>query len=164
VSLTGGTPLRRGEGGGSRCEICDRYVPRYNENNPYLVAELETGWAVLADNQLYRGYTIFVSKTCVSELHDLGAELRSRFLDEMASVAEAVYRAFSPRKLNYELLGNSVSHLHWHIFPRYEDDPNPRWPVWNNPGFADPARTVELSADEVALLRNALRRAIRRPS
>jgi diadenosine tetraphosphate (Ap4A) HIT family hydrolase len=94
------------------CEICERYVPRYNENNPYFIAELDTGWAVLGDNQLYRGYTIFASKTCVPELHDLTPDARSRFLDEMSLVAEAVFRAFAPRKLNYELLGNSVSHLH----------------------------------------------------
>ena len=53
----------------------------------------------------------------------------------MAQVAEAVFRAFAPRKLNYELLGNSEAHLHWHLFPRYADDPNPLWPVWNNEAF-----------------------------
>jgi len=45
-------------------------------------------------------------------------------------LAEAVYKAFLPRKLNYELLGNSEAHLHWHIFPRYQNDPIPQWPVW----------------------------------
>jgi diadenosine tetraphosphate (Ap4A) HIT family hydrolase len=53
----------------------------------------------------------------------------------MALVAEAVYRSFAPRKLNYELLGNSAQHAHWHIFPRYESDPHPTWPVWNDEAF-----------------------------
>ncbi len=118
------------------CEICER-LPRMTAENPYLVAELETGYAVLADNQYIPGYAIFLSKTCVPELHDLPPPTRSRFLEEMATVAEAVFRAFAPRKLNYELLGNSVAHLHWHIFPRYDDDANPRWPVWNNQAFLD---------------------------
>jgi len=49
----------------------------------------------------------------------------------MSIVAEAVYQAFKPEKLNYELLGNSDDfHLHWHIFPRYNDDPRPEGPVW----------------------------------
>jgi diadenosine tetraphosphate (Ap4A) HIT family hydrolase len=47
----------------------------------------------------------------------------------MATVAEAVFNAFSPLKLNYELLGNLDSHMHWHIFPRYADDPDPKNPV-----------------------------------
>ena len=142
------------------CEICDRYVPNYNDRNPYFVAELDTGWAVLGDNQTYPGYTIFASKTCVPELHMLAPDVRTRFLDEMAIVAEAVFRAFSPRKLNYELLGNSVSHLHWHIFPRYEDDPNPQWPVWSNPAFIDAARKPAADRNTLAASRDALRRSL----
>jgi diadenosine tetraphosphate (Ap4A) HIT family hydrolase len=145
----------------ARCEICERYVPRYNDDNPYFIAELETGWAVLGDNQLYRGYTIFVSKTCVPELHELSPDVRSRFLDEMAVVAEAVFRAFSPRKLNYELLGNSVLHLHWHIFPRYADDQNPQWPVWSNPAFVDATEELVLDAAELSQLRDAVRRELK---
>jgi diadenosine tetraphosphate (Ap4A) HIT family hydrolase len=32
--------------------------------------------------------------------------------------------------MNYELLGNQVPHLHWHLFPRYADDPDRLKPVW----------------------------------
>jgi diadenosine tetraphosphate (Ap4A) HIT family hydrolase len=32
--------------------------------------------------------------------------------------------------MNYELLGNQVPHIHWHLIPRLADDPEPRWPVW----------------------------------
>ncbi|HEY8172481.1 MAG TPA: HIT family protein [Dehalococcoidia bacterium] len=139
------------------CEICQR-IERFTPDNPYLIAELETGYAVLADNQYIRGYTIFLSKTCVPELHELPGETRSRFLEEMALVAEAVFRAFSPRKLNYELLGNSVSHLHWHLFPRYADDPNPTWPVWNNDAFLATARDSRPDTAVLAALREPVRR------
>lgn len=116
------------------CEICDR-IARFKPDNPYLIAELEESHAVLADNQYYPGYTIVLSKHCVPELHELPADTRAKFLEEMALVAEAVFKAFAPRKLNYELLGNSVSHLHWHLFPRYDDDPDPTFPVWRNDAF-----------------------------
>jgi diadenosine tetraphosphate (Ap4A) HIT family hydrolase len=114
------------------CEICKR-LPRLTSDNPYFIAELETGIAVLGDHQVYEGYTLFIAKKCVPELHHLDHAERTKFLEEMAVVAEAVFRATQPRKLNYELLGNSVSHLHWHLFPRYESDPDPTWPVWNDP-------------------------------
>jgi diadenosine tetraphosphate (Ap4A) HIT family hydrolase len=141
------------------CEVCHR-IKRMTPDNPYLVAELETGFAVLADNQHIPGYTIFVCKTCVPELHDLPAGVRTRFLDEMALVAEAVFRAFAPRKLNYELLGNSVPHLHWHLIPRYADDPNPQWPVWNSAAFLSAPRRTEIAPAELAELRDRVRRAL----
>ena len=142
------------------CEICRR-IERMTPSNPYLVAELETGYAVLADNQHIPGYTIFVSKTCVPELHDLLPDFRARFLHEMSLVAEAVFRAFAPRKLNYELLGNSVAHLHWHIFPRYADDPNPPWPVWNNEAFLSAPQVTLIEPSVLAEQRERLQRALK---
>lgn len=141
------------------CEICER-IARFTLENPYLIAELSTGYAVLADNQYYRGYTIFVAKQCVPELHHLARDVRSRFLEEMAQVAEAVFRAFAPRKLNYELLGNSVPHLHWHLFPRYDDDPNPQWPVWNNEDFLRAPRATPIEPAQLAELRERVQRAL----
>ena len=137
------------------CEICRR-IERIATDNPYFVAELETGYAVLADNQYVRGYALFISKTCVPELHELAPERRSRFLDEMATVAEAMFRAFAPRKLNYELLGNSVPHLHWHLIPRYDDDAKPTWPIWSNEDFLRAPRVTPVEAAVLAERRQRL--------
>jgi diadenosine tetraphosphate (Ap4A) HIT family hydrolase len=63
----------------------------------------------------------------------------------MASVAQAVFEAFKPRKLNYELLGNGAPHLHWHLFPRHADDPRPKGPVWEDEEFL---RLVHAGAQE----------------
>ncbi len=141
------------------CEVCRR-TAAMPADSPYLIAELETGYAVLADNQHIRGYTIFVCKTCVPELHELPPAVRSRFLEEMALVAEATFRACAPRKLNYELLGNSVSHLHWHLFPRYADDPNPQWPVWNNEAWMNAPKRTPIDPDELASMRDRIRAAL----
>ena len=56
--------------------------------------------------------------------------------------------AFRPRKLNYELLGNSVPHLHWHLIPRYSDDPMRTVPVWENPNFVASLRQPPRSTAE----------------
>ena len=92
--------------------------------------------AVLGPWQSYGGYCVLVSRDHATELSQLGPA-RSAFLDEMARLAEAIEACFRPRKLNYELLGNQVPHLHWHLFPRYPDDPDPLQPVWSTLKKAD---------------------------
>lgn len=113
----------------NNCFVCERIEQIKDGTNPYFVAEMPSGYAVMGDFQFYPGYTIFLSKIHAVELHDLDKAQRLLFLEDMAKVAEAVYGAFKPLKLNYELLGNLDSHMHWHIFPRYADDPDPKNPV-----------------------------------
>jgi len=60
----------------------------------------------------------------------LPADVRRAYLDEMCLLARAIEMSCRPHKLNYELLGNQVRHLHWHLFPRYLDDPDRLRAVW----------------------------------
>jgi len=112
------------------CLICDRIGLIAEGNNPYFVRELKTGFVVIGDHQFYRGYTLFLCKEHKRELHELDPQFRKDYLWEMSVVAEAVFKAFNPKKLNYELLGNTDEHMHWHLFPRYADDSDPKRPVW----------------------------------
>ena len=113
-------------------EKSDVYRPR-PESVYRKVADLPTAIAVLGNDQFYRGYTLVVARTHATELFHLPGDEAMRYCADMMTVARAVADAFRPRKLNYELLGNTVAHLHWHIFPRYEDDPTPQRPVWEHP-------------------------------
>ncbi len=115
------------------CLICDRIRLIRAGENPYFVAETETGFVVIGDNQLFHGYTLLLSKVHAKELHEVDPEFRRKFLWEMSEVAAAVHRAFKPEKLNYELLGNTDEHMHWHLFPRHADDPSPRTTIWAVP-------------------------------
>lgn len=141
------------------CRICLRIVQIKEDNNPYFVKELNTGYVVLGDFQFYKGYSLFLSKTHVDELHKLGAS-RMQYLEEMAIVAEAVYSLFKPNKLNYELLGNIDRHLHWHIIPRYTDDPNPNSPIWTIDRSIRYAENTRPSLGELQILTKKLNREI----
>ena len=49
----------------------------------------------------------------------------------VVGVEEVIASAMKPVKINLESLGNQVPHLHWHIIPRYEDDPYFPDSVWS---------------------------------
>jgi diadenosine tetraphosphate (Ap4A) HIT family hydrolase len=95
-----------------------------------VVWEFAHSIAVLGPWQYYQGYCLLVSRRHAAELSQLSHAERGEFLEEMASLARAMEACFRPRKLNYELLGNQVPHLHWHLFPRYDHDPDKLKPVW----------------------------------
>ena len=112
------------------CLICERIGQIERGENPYFVCALSTGSVVLGDHQRFQGYTLFLCKRHVTELYQLPWGFRTRFLQEMSLVAEAVAAVYRPEKMNYELLGNGDTHLHWHLFPRVSGDTPQPGPVW----------------------------------
>lgn len=117
------------------CLICDRIKMIGQGTNPYFVKELETGYVVIGDNQHFKGYTLFLFKEHKTELFHLDHSQKMKILEEMSIVAQAVSNAFGAEKMNYELLGNGDTHLHWHLFPRRNGDienygNNGKGPVW----------------------------------
>ena len=117
------------------CLICNRINMTKEGSNPYFVKEIETGYVVIGDSQHFRGYTLFLCKEHKTELFQLEHGTKMKFLEEMSIVAEAVANAFGAEKMNYELLGNGDTHLHWHLFPRVSGDlgdygSNGKGPVW----------------------------------
>lgn len=115
----------------SCCEVCKRIGLIKKGKNPFFVRELQTGYIVMGDVQRFKGYTLFLCKEHATELHFLNKDFKRVFLEEMSLTAEAVYHAFHPDKLNYELLGTgSGVHMHWHIFPRRAGDTPQPGPVW----------------------------------
>ena len=117
------------------CLIYDRIELIKQGKNPHFVKELETGYVVIGDGQYFKGYTLFLAKEHVTELHQMEYETKIKFLEEMSIVQEAVAKAFQAEKMNIELLGNGDAHVHWHLFPRKAGDMkgyghNGRGPVW----------------------------------
>ena len=117
------------------------------------VALLPTAVAVLGNDQYYPGYTLVIARRHATELYHLSDGESTAYFQDMLRVARAIDRALSPRKMNYELLGNTVAHLHWHLFPRYAGDPTPARPPWEH------AHAPTLLADaEYAATIEAIRR------
>jgi diadenosine tetraphosphate (Ap4A) HIT family hydrolase len=86
--------------------------------------------ALLGTWQYYYGYCVLIARTHAVELNDLSDSERRAYFDEMCLLARAIESLARPHKLNYEMLGNQVRHLHWHVFPRSKQDPDALKPVW----------------------------------
>ena len=143
------------------CFICDRINMIKDGTNPYFVKELETGYVVIGDNQHFKGYTLFLCKQHKTELFQLDHAVKMKFLEEMSVVAEAVAKAFGAEKMNYELLGNGDTHLHWHLFPRVSGDletygNNGKGPVWWYPMEKMYSNDNRPSDDELKALKERL--------
>ena len=108
------------------CVMCGKY----GATGPLLIAELETARAFLHEDQFFPGYVLLVLRRHATELYELAAGERRAHLEEVSRVAQALARAFQPVKMNYELLGNQVPHIHWHLVPRLATDPDVRSPIW----------------------------------
>jgi diadenosine tetraphosphate (Ap4A) HIT family hydrolase len=117
------------------------------------VRELPASMAILGHDQFYRGYTVVIAKTHATELYRLGVDELAQYLGDMVGMARAIDEAFKPRKMNYECLGNTVPHLHWHLFPRYADDPNPTRPIWEHTHKPPPVSDAEAAATIAAIRR-----------
>ena len=117
-------------GGSSPCPFCDKLSGLERLPPEEVVAEFTYSLALLGPWQFYHGYCVLVARSHATELSQLPDEERRGYLDEMCLLARAIESCFAPHKLNYELLGNQVPHLHWHLFPRYRSDPDARQPVW----------------------------------
>jgi diadenosine tetraphosphate (Ap4A) HIT family hydrolase len=94
------------------------------------IAELSTSVAYLSDDQFFPGWSVLVLKRHATELWQLAPAERGALMDEVTRVAQALAVAFEAVKMNYELLGNQLGHIHWHLVPRRADDPAPRAPAW----------------------------------
>jgi diadenosine tetraphosphate (Ap4A) HIT family hydrolase len=105
------------------CPICRRGTPLD------VIAELPGAWVTMSEAAPMRGYVCVVFRGHAVELHDLSAAEGAAFMAAAQRASAAVAAATSAVKLNYEIHGNTVPHLHLHIFPRYARDPFEGGPI-----------------------------------
>lgn len=106
---------------------------RWESDADLRIAELEHSYVILNRDQFFPGYTLLFSKAHVTELFHLDRRVRGELMEEISRVAEALFATFRPDKINYELLGNMVPHMHWHLVPRFASEPLWPRPIWSEP-------------------------------
>ncbi len=133
------------------CPMCARWLAEPDLR----IAELEHCYVMLNRDQFFSGYTFIFTKSHVTELFHLDRVAREAVMEEVAATAGALYKLFKPAKMNYELLGNMVPHMHWHLVPRFARDPLWPRPIWSEPHDEAILSPTEY-AERIELIRNAI--------
>jgi diadenosine tetraphosphate (Ap4A) HIT family hydrolase len=105
------------------CPICARGAPLD------AIAELGATWVTAGVEAPLPGCVCVVSKRHVVEPFELPPDALIAFWQEAMSVARALAQLLEPAKMNYEIHGNTIPHLHMHLFPRFLGDPFEGGPI-----------------------------------
>lgn len=119
---------------GGACPMCEDGRPDSTAHGVrFFAGKVSDAYLVRSDIQ--RGLSVVVWRgRHVAEPTELTDAEAAAYGHEVLRVGRALESVLRPVKLNYDLLGNALPHLHTHIVPRYAEDPRPGWPF----PFPDP--------------------------
>ena len=132
----------------------------YCQNNETLhslmieVAQLSVSRMFIFKEQTYHGRCRVAYKDHVDDLNLLSDEERNAFMADVAKVTRAMQKVFNPAKINYGAYSDTLSHLHFHLIPKYEGGPDFGGVFQMNP------KKVYLSEEEYAEMAEALKKAL----
>ena len=117
--------------------IEDRISEAERGESDTLICRMKSGWLMLSDMQTPRGWCILNRAPVVAGMEPLNDEERADFLTDMAAAGAALMKAVGAYRINYSILGNTDPHLHAHIHPRFDDEPDhlrrqPLWAIWRH--------------------------------
>lgn len=132
----------------------------YCQNNETLhqlmikICHLRVSRAFLFKEQTYRGRCLVAYDGHVNDLNELDDEQRNLFMADVADVTRAMQQLFKPEKINYGAYSDKLSHLHFHLAPKYVDGPDYGGTFQMNPGkvYLSDAEYQQMVADLRAIL------------
>ena len=84
------------------------------------ICDLRVSSLILFKEQSKPGRVIVAYKDHVSEIVNISEEERNLFFADVTQAANALHKAFNPKKVNYGAYGDTGCHLHFHLVPKYE--------------------------------------------
>jgi diadenosine tetraphosphate (Ap4A) HIT family hydrolase len=121
------------------CPICQNEP---SSKDLVTIAETNVSWIEATPNVALRGTCYVLSKKHAVELFDLSEEDAFDFLKDVMRTARVLKETTKAEKINYEIHGNIIPHLHLHLFPRHiETDRFKDGPI--DPRVTDPPAYAE---------------------
>ena len=93
------------------------------------LAELQASWLNAEPIECIKGACHVTSKYHGIELFDLSDDELFKLMKDVCLYSKALKNVTKAVKINYEIHGNSLPHLHVHLYPRYINDPFPGQPI-----------------------------------
>lgn len=121
-------------------------------NLMFEIGKLSVSRVFLFKEQTYRGRCLVAYDGHVNDLYELSDEERNAFMSDVTKVTKAMDKVFNPEKINYGAYSDKLSHLHFHLAPKYVDGPDYGGTFVMNPG------KVYLSQEEYDSMINAMRK------
>lgn len=80
-------------------------------------------------NQFLPGYSVLACTTHEADPYHLSPEDQVLFFQDLMRSASPLGRVLTPTRVNFQILGNLVPHLHAHLVLRSYGDPAPGRPL-----------------------------------
>ncbi|WP_299781527.1 HIT family protein [uncultured Formosa sp.] len=99
----------------------------YCQNNETLhqlmikICDLKVSQLFLFKEQSYLGRCNVVYNDHAVDFHELTDTQRNAYMEDVAKVGKALTKAFNPEKINYGAYADTISHLHFHVVPKYKE-------------------------------------------
>ena len=139
------------------CPFCKRMAAFAIGSDPDFIAALDYSYVILGDSVTWPGWCVLVLREHCEHLDQLDAVRRAAIMGEAGRVGAALRAAGLATRVNYECLGNVVSHIHWHVIPRTVTEPEPRATVWTRPARErDRGGTAAQRSELIRKIRSAL--------
>jgi diadenosine tetraphosphate (Ap4A) HIT family hydrolase len=108
------------------CPVCRDDEP---PGDVVTIRETAFSWLEAHPRVCLPGTCYVLAKTHAVELYDLAETDLLGFMRDVQTAARALKKITGALKINYEIHGNTVPHLHMHLFPRTLDDPFSGGPI-----------------------------------
>ena len=98
------------------------------------IAHLRVSRAFLFKEQTYHGRCLVAYDHHVNDLNELSDAERNAFMADVAKLHRAMQKLYHTQKINYAASSDKLSHLHFHLAPKYVDGPDYGGTFQMNPG------------------------------
>ena len=109
---------------GQHCVLC-------NEVGGRLLWQNDLVRIINADDTYYPAFTRVIYQSHIKEMSELSPTQRHELMDFVYLVEEVQREVLEPAKINLAQIGTMVPHMHWHIIPRFKDDPHYPDAIWS---------------------------------
>ncbi|MCD8339880.1 MAG: HIT family protein [Burkholderiales bacterium] len=127
--------------------VTDKDCPLCNPKDEEVIFNNDLFRLVYVHDKDYPGYLRLIMNKHVKEMSELTPDETKQVIATLRKAEKVLIDVLDPTKVNWEQLGNIVQHLHWHLIPRFEDDPTFPNPIWSLPQRQTPEAVKQQRQD-----------------